>query len=88
LGFLPKWMVIQFLIMNNIEFIITIIVIISIVTLYYYLRICYSRFMILHDEVKWAKRTFTNNKKSTYRTILASTSILGLTLCTTDFNVR
>jgi NADH:ubiquinone oxidoreductase subunit 2 (subunit N) len=88
LGFLPKWMVIQFIIMNNMEFVITIIVIISIVTLYYYPRIRYSRFMILHDEVKWAKEIFTNKKKNTYRTILASTSLLGLTLCTTVFNVR
>nr|YP_006503896.1 NADH dehydrogenase subunit 2 [Porotermes adamsoni]AFM92396.1 NADH dehydrogenase subunit 2 [Porotermes adamsoni] len=87
LGFLPKWMVIQSMMMNNMGLMMTIMVIMSIVTLYYYLRMCYSSFMILHDEVKWAKKTFTNNKKNTRSTTLASVSMLGLTLCTMAFNV-
>nr|YP_010567118.1 NADH dehydrogenase subunit 2 [Porotermes quadricollis]UZC33347.1 NADH dehydrogenase subunit 2 [Porotermes quadricollis] len=87
LGFLPKWMVIQFMMLNNMSLMITIMVIMSIVTLYYYLRMCYSSFMILHDEVKWGKMTFMNNMKNTHSMILASTSMLGLALCTAIFNI-
>nr|YP_010826799.1 NADH dehydrogenase subunit 2 [Porotermes planiceps]UYX57316.1 NADH dehydrogenase subunit 2 [Porotermes planiceps]WHM51953.1 NADH dehydrogenase subunit 2 [Porotermes planiceps] len=87
LGFLPKWMVIQFMMLNNMSFMITIMVIMSIVTLYYYLRMCYSSFMILHNEVKWGKKTFMSNKKNAYSMIMASMSTLGLVLCTTIFNI-
>jgi NADH-ubiquinone oxidoreductase chain 2 len=89
IGFLPKWIVIQTIITNNlITFIMTTIVVISLVTLYYYLRMCYSRFIILHREVKWRFWSSQGNKIIVYGIILSSISILGLTVCTMITNIR
>jgi NADH-ubiquinone oxidoreductase chain 2 len=88
IGFLPKWIVIQTLIMNNLRFITTLIVAISLVTLYYYLRICYSRFLILHEEVKWGTNLYKENKIIIHRVILSSISIIGLIVCTALTNIN
>jgi len=50
LGFLPKWIIIQAIIINNIAPLATIVVITSLTTLYYYLKISYSIFIILNTE--------------------------------------
>jgi hypothetical protein len=47
IGFLPKWTVIQLLIINNLRFIIAVMVVTSLAKLYFYLRLSYSRFIIL-----------------------------------------
>jgi NADH-ubiquinone oxidoreductase chain 2 len=52
LGFLPKLIVIQAIIINNITPLTTVVVVISLITLYYYLKISYSRFLILNTEQK------------------------------------
>ena len=51
LGFLPKWIVIQAIITNNITPLATIVVVTSLIALYYYLKISYSRFIILNTEL-------------------------------------
>nr|AID22246.1 NADH dehydrogenase subunit 2 [Pseudostegana amnicola] len=53
LGFLPKWMVIQQLSMNNNFFLIFFMVLSSLITLFFYLRICYSAFMLNYYENNW-----------------------------------
>nr|AID22239.1 NADH dehydrogenase subunit 2 [Pseudostegana dolichopoda] len=53
LGFLPKWMVIQQLTMNNNFFLIFIMILSSLITLFFYLRICYSAFMLNYYENNW-----------------------------------
>nr|UQJ75170.1 NADH dehydrogenase subunit 2 [Marginitermes cactiphagus] len=87
IGFLPKWIVIQMMIMNNMEFIMTTMVAMSLITLYYYLRVCYSSFVILHSEVKWTQLQ-NEEKMLTYGVILSLTSIMGLMMCTTIINVN
>jgi NADH-ubiquinone oxidoreductase chain 2 len=86
IGFLPKWIVIQIIITNNIEFIMTVMVVTSLITLYYYLRICYSRFIILYREVKWI-RPQNEQKTLIHRVILSSASVIGLVICTIIINV-
>lgn len=86
LGFLPKWIIIQHIIINEINFLISLIVIISLITLYYYLRICYASFIILYAEPKWNIQ-FYNNKILLTSRILSSISILGLVLCTIAINI-
>nr|UQJ75131.1 NADH dehydrogenase subunit 2 [Rugitermes sp.] len=81
IGFLPKWIVIQMLIMNELSFIMTIMVLASLMTLYYYLRMCYSSFMILHEEMKWSLWTYKSNKTIMYSIVLSSTSMMGLIVC-------
>nr|UQJ75118.1 NADH dehydrogenase subunit 2 [Calcaritermes cf. nigriceps] len=82
IGFLPKWMVIQMLIANNLSFIMATMVVASLVTLYYYLRVCYSSFSILFDTPKWLPQNNVNGKIITYGVMLSSTSMLGLLACT------
>nr|WHM51810.1 NADH dehydrogenase subunit 2 [Stolotermes victoriensis] len=87
LGFLPKWIVIQYGILNGLGFMITVMVFTSIVTLYYYLRMCYTSFMILHNEMKWNTKPLMKNKNKLYSIVMSTVSMLGLTLCTTIFNI-
>nr|YP_009250285.1 NADH dehydrogenase subunit 2 [Gromphadorhina portentosa]AMW91040.1 NADH dehydrogenase subunit 2 [Gromphadorhina portentosa] len=55
LGFLPKWIIIQSLLLNHISALTLLIIVISLVTLYYYLRIAYSSFLIVSSEQSWNK---------------------------------
>lgn len=53
LGFLPKWLVIQSLISINQYMLIIVLIIISLITLYFYLRICYSTLILNYTETSW-----------------------------------
>nr|APT41542.1 NADH dehydrogenase subunit 2 [Sciopemyia fluviatilis] len=53
IGFFPKWLVIQYLMFNNYYFIMLFMVIMTLFTLYYYLQITYSAFMIDSWNMKW-----------------------------------
>nr|URX54526.1 NADH dehydrogenase subunit 2 [Incisitermes snyderi] len=88
IGFLPKWIVIQTLIMNNLSFITTLMVTMSLVTLYYYLRMCYSSFLILHEETKWGTNLYKENKIMMHSVILSSISMMGLMVCTALTNIN
>nr|YP_010946531.1 NADH dehydrogenase subunit 2 [Episymploce torchaceus]WGO57249.1 NADH dehydrogenase subunit 2 [Episymploce torchaceus] len=82
LGFLPKWLIIQSMIINKMSFIVTIMVVLSLITLYYYLRISYSSFMILHSEPSWNIQMHSN-KLMMITLTLSSVSLLGLIMCST-----
>nr|APT41529.1 NADH dehydrogenase subunit 2 [Pressatia choti] len=78
IGFFPKWLVIQYLMSNNFYFIILMMVVMTLFTLYFYLQITYSAFMIDSWHFKWS---FFKNKMSYYNYIFMSlmfTSIFGL----------
>nr|AVN67624.1 NADH dehydrogenase subunit 2 [Paratemnopteryx couloniana] len=86
LGFLPKWIIIQIMADNNMYTLITIMTVMSLVTLYYYLRISYSSFIILHAEPSWNIQMY--NAKTFNLTILMSTmSLMGLIMCTTVYSI-
>nr|QOE17377.1 NADH dehydrogenase subunit 2 [Chelipoda sp. YD3012] len=61
LGFLPKWMVIQTLTFNNQFFLMTMMITMTLITLYFYLRMCYSAFMINYYENNWLINSYNNN---------------------------
>nr|UQJ75157.1 NADH dehydrogenase subunit 2 [Cryptotermes brevis]URX53098.1 NADH dehydrogenase subunit 2 [Cryptotermes brevis] len=82
IGFLPKWITIQMMIANNLSLTMTVMVITSLATLYYYLRMCYSSFIILHNETKWNPLMHKANKTSMHSIVLASMSMMGLIVCT------
>nr|WNL54459.1 NADH dehydrogenase subunit 2 [Amitermes sp. 'megaceps'] len=89
LGFLPKWIVIQAMIANNMAPLATIVVVTSLITLYYYLKISYSSFMILSTEPKWNMKLHKNTSiKNTSALILSSISLMGLTACTIIANIN
>nr|AQP27550.1 NADH dehydrogenase subunit 2 [Hospitalitermes sp. C TB-2017] len=87
LGFLPKWIVIQYMIMNNMAPLATIVVVTSLITLYYYLKISYSSFMILNVEPKWnLKSNKTETTKNITAVVLSSISLTGMAICTVMIN--
>nr|WNL54238.1 NADH dehydrogenase subunit 2 [Microcerotermes unidentatus] len=89
LGFLPKWIVIQAMITNNMTPLATIVVVTSLITLYYYLKISYSSFMILNTEPKWnLKLHKTKSTKNISAMILSSISLTGMAACTIIVNIN
>nr|YP_009350481.1 NADH dehydrogenase subunit 2 [Orientotermes emersoni]AQP27179.1 NADH dehydrogenase subunit 2 [Orientotermes emersoni] len=89
LGFMPKWIVIQAMIMNNMAPLATIMVVMSLITLYYYLKISYSSFLILNDEPKWnLKSQKSNTMKNFMALTLSSISLTGLVICTIITNIN
>nr|QZK22000.1 NADH dehydrogenase subunit 2 [Amitermes laurensis] len=89
LGFLPKWIVIQAMIANNMTPLATIVVVTSLITLYYYLKISYSSFMILSTEPKWNVSIHKNTPiKNISALILSSISLMGMTACTIISNIN
>nr|WNL54472.1 NADH dehydrogenase subunit 2 [Amitermes cryptodon] len=89
LGFLPKWIVIQAMIANNMAPLATIVVVTSLITLYYYLKISYSSFMILSTEPKWNMKLHKNTSiKNISALILSSISLMGMAACTVITNIN
>nr|AIY61568.1 NADH dehydrogenase subunit 2 [Prorhinotermes canalifrons] len=82
LGFLPKWITIQALAMNDMLPLTTIMVIMSLITLYYYLKICYSSFMILTTEPKWNAQSSKSSSINTPVVIFTTLSLVGLVIST------
>nr|UGN61719.1 NADH dehydrogenase subunit 2 [Cryptocercus tazigouensis] len=87
LGFLPKWIIIQMMIINNMNIIMTTMVVMSLMTLYFYLRISYSSFMMLHIEPKWNVSYYKNNKFMMYTSMMFSMSMMSLMICTMMINI-
>nr|YP_010946453.1 NADH dehydrogenase subunit 2 [Caeparia donskoffi]WGO57171.1 NADH dehydrogenase subunit 2 [Caeparia donskoffi] len=81
LGFLPKWMIIQYMVINWSLMTISIMVIMSLVTLYYYLRISYSSFIILSSESNWILTNMENKFNPVFAIIMSSLSMSGLMIC-------
>lgn len=78
LGFLPKLITIQILVEINQLNLITIIVLITLITLFYYIRICYARFIINYYENKWNLKWNINFKNIFIYLIFSFFSIFGL----------
>nr|YP_010713105.1 NADH dehydrogenase subunit 2 [Oscinella pusilla]WDA93971.1 NADH dehydrogenase subunit 2 [Oscinella pusilla] len=78
LGFIPKWLVINQLTLNN-QLLLTIILIsFTLITLYFYLRICYSGLMLNNFELNWIYNNQINKNYMNLYMISSSISILGL----------
>jgi len=71
LGFMPKWLIIELLISNGLFFTLAFIVFLTLITLYFYLRLTYAALLLNHIEIKW-------NFKTAYH---LSNRKLSLTIC-------
>nr|QLY89630.1 NADH dehydrogenase subunit 2 [Fannia sociella] len=80
LGFFPKWMVIQFLSMNNQLFLLTFMVLMALITLYFYMRLCYSAFMLNYYENNWMYLSHYNSINMKIFMIYSFFSTFGLFL--------
>uniref|UniRef100_UPI0030011096 NADH dehydrogenase subunit 2 n=1 Tax=Statilia agresta TaxID=2908869 RepID=UPI0030011096 len=76
LGFFPKWMAIQFMAQNIMIFTSMILIMSSLLTLYYYMRIMYTTLMITNSEIAWTISIYP--KYSYSKTIMFSLSIMTL----------
>nr|AVN68155.1 NADH dehydrogenase subunit 2 [Ectoneura hanitschi] len=85
LGFFPKWIIIQMLTFNNMFILVLFMVIFSLITLFYYLRMTYSSFMMLNSNINWI--FLKNNKNYFIISILNMFSLIGLTLCSFTTNL-
>nr|YP_009740862.1 NADH dehydrogenase subunit 2 [Bryodemella tuberculata diluta]QID03837.1 NADH dehydrogenase subunit 2 [Angaracris barabensis]QID03876.1 NADH dehydrogenase subunit 2 [Bryodemella tuberculata diluta] len=82
LGFLPKWIVIQSLIDNNMTTIMFLMVTFTTITLYYYMRISFSAIIMSHTENSWLMGIKINKSKMILST-MTTISMLGL-ICTSS----
>nr|YP_009255413.1 NADH dehydrogenase subunit 2 [Melanagromyza sojae]ANA56780.1 NADH dehydrogenase subunit 2 [Melanagromyza sojae] len=87
IGFMPKWMVIQLLTMNNQLFTMTVLIISALITLFFYLRICYTTFMFNYMETNWKINLQYNNLLLYFYWICSSFSIMGLFIISMMFMV-
>nr|QTZ18955.1 NADH dehydrogenase subunit 2 [Azana sp. WQY005] len=78
MGFFSKWMVIQSLMNFNQFFLIFILIITSMIVLYYYLRITYSAFMLNYNQSNWNLKMNFFNKNLTFILIYLMISIFSL----------
>nr|ASY97885.1 NADH dehydrogenase subunit 2 [Statilia maculata] len=76
LGFFPKWVAIQFMAQNTMIFTSMVLIMSSLLTLYYYMRIMYTTLMITNSEIAWTISIYP--KYSYSKTIMFSLSIMTL----------
>nr|YP_010454691.1 NADH dehydrogenase subunit 2 [Epeorus melli]QZZ23867.1 NADH dehydrogenase subunit 2 [Epeorus melli] len=78
LGFLPKWIIIQSLVDHHYTPLVTLMVIFTLGTLYFYLRMGYSAFMLAHTETKWTPLMPFSPSLQWITLLLLSVSLVGL----------
>nr|YP_009383476.1 NADH dehydrogenase subunit 2 [Parasa consocia]APH08556.1 NADH dehydrogenase subunit 2 [Parasa consocia]UMR54991.1 NADH dehydrogenase subunit 2 [Parasa consocia] len=77
IGFFSKWIVINFLMMNNFIIISFIFIMMSLIMLFYYIRISYSSLMFNYLKLKWFK-LFFKNKNNNLINLMTMISITGM----------
>nr|YP_010242108.1 NADH dehydrogenase subunit 2 [Lyssa zampa]QTI83023.1 NADH dehydrogenase subunit 2 [Lyssa zampa]UNP54433.1 NADH dehydrogenase subunit 2 [Lyssa zampa] len=61
IGFFPKWIIINFMMINNMYIMTFIFIMMSLIMLFFYIRIIYSSFMFNYIKLKWFKMNMKNN---------------------------
>nr|WEA76598.1 NADH dehydrogenase subunit 2 [Parnassius imperator] len=84
LGFFPKWIIINFLIMNKLFIISFIFIMMSLIMLFFYIRIMYSSIMFNYLKMKWFKN-FLKNYSLLIMNIFSMISLLGMIFSTFMF---
>nr|ARH55099.1 NADH dehydrogenase subunit 2 [Negastrius sabulicola] len=87
LGFMPKWLTIQVLLMNNMIMLPTMMIIFTLITIFMYIRISLSTLLMNSNEQNW--NPFSLNKKfsSFQMSMINFLSISSLMLITMMFNI-
>nr|ASY98574.1 NADH dehydrogenase subunit 2 [Camelomantis moultoni] len=82
LGFFPKWIMIQFMIQNLMIFTSFMLIMSSLLTLYYYIRMMFTTLMITNSEILWTISIYP--KFFYFKMIMFSLFILlmGMLICT------
>nr|YP_009353197.1 NADH dehydrogenase subunit 2 [Rhombodera valida]AOY36177.1 NADH dehydrogenase subunit 2 [Rhombodera valida] len=82
LGFFPKWITIQFMTQNLMIFTSTILIMSSLLTLYYYMRIMYTTLMISNSEISWIIPIYSKYTHSKMMMFSLSILLFGMLGCT------
>nr|ALO70742.1 NADH deshydrogenase subunit 2 [Neobisnius villosulus] len=84
LGFMPKWMTIENLIENNFFILTFVMIILTLLTLYFYIRLTYSTLTISMSKISFIPQT----KMNQFWIILSNfISLISLLICSILFNV-
>lgn len=78
LGFFPKWIVIEILIFSKLYWIIFILVNFSLITLYFYIRISYSAFLINFNKINFFTLNSKYKKNYKFYLLINFISLFGL----------
>lgn len=78
LGFVPKWLIIELLVSNSIYFILNFILFLTLITLYFYLRLTYSALLLNHTEINWNFKINYNIKNRKFILFISFISLFGL----------
>nr|YP_010615450.1 NADH dehydrogenase subunit 2 [Abisara chela]WAT94120.1 NADH dehydrogenase subunit 2 [Abisara chela] len=84
LGFFPKWIIINFLLNNNMFILSFIFIMMSLIMLFFYIRILYSSLLFFNFKLKWFK-IFIKNKSMILINFFNLISLLGMILSTFFF---
>lgn len=83
IGFFPKWITIQAIIINNYIIVSVIIIVITLITLFFYIRITFSTIVLSANEINF----FNSIKKNSFVFLLLNfITLSGLIYCTLIFN--
>nr|YP_010999268.1 NADH dehydrogenase subunit 2 [Synorthocladius bifidus]WPM93114.1 NADH dehydrogenase subunit 2 [Synorthocladius bifidus] len=78
LGFFPKWMIIELMIKNNLFFLLMFMLFLTLITLYFYLRISYSALLLNHINMNWNYKNNFLIKNINFLMIINFISLSGL----------
>uniref|UniRef100_UPI00315C79EC NADH dehydrogenase subunit 2 n=1 Tax=Paraclius curvispinus TaxID=3133235 RepID=UPI00315C79EC len=85
LGFFPKWITIQYLTINNQMFLVIIMICTTLITLFFYLRMSFSSFMMNYYENNWMTQSMYNKLSMNMFIILSFLSTFGLPILSIMF---
>nr|UEX92141.1 NADH dehydrogenase subunit 2 [Acidiella didymera] len=80
IGFLPKWLIIQMLILNNQYILMTFMTVMTLITLFFYLRLCFAAFMLNYYENNWMNNVQINYFSIEWMLFFSFISTFGLIL--------
>lgn len=80
LGFFPKWIVIEILIFSKFYWLIFILINFSLITLYFYIRISYSAFLLNFNKINFFSINILYKKNYKFYLLINFTSLFGLIL--------
>nr|YP_010735820.1 NADH dehydrogenase subunit 2 [Myrmeleomastax wideis]WEL32795.1 NADH dehydrogenase subunit 2 [Myrmeleomastax wideis] len=83
LGFIPKWMSIQMMMENKMTFILTVLIMSSMITLYYYLRITMTSIIMVSEMNKWNIKTSQSIKNNWIMSTMVTMSTIMMTMSPT-----
>nr|YP_011017098.1 NADH dehydrogenase subunit 2 [Teliphasa nubilosa]WQB62456.1 NADH dehydrogenase subunit 2 [Teliphasa nubilosa] len=81
IGFFPKWIIINFMLLNKLFFICFTLIMMSLILLFFYIRIIYSSFMFNYMKLKWMK-IFIKNKYVYFINMISFLSMSGMIIST------